>query len=194
MERGGLNGNCTYCITNIYFVGHSVGGDIGTLLCDSDIKNIIKKFINIEGDITQYDDFITREACEAEKKGAFNDWFYNRLMNDLVLNQWGREYQSVLRYYKSLKLCRIEAFKSTALELRKLKNALKGKYTSIIGDKYISLKIPKIFIYGKKSIDKRSIDFLKNNNLEYKEYENAGHWVMIDEAEDFYSFLYKFIS
>jgi len=115
-------------------------------------------------------------------------------MNDLVLNQWGKAFPSCLRYYESLKLCQPQAFKANALELYELKNALPGKYKSQLGKIYASLTVSKVFCYGTKSIDERSIQFLRDNNLRFEEFSEAGHWVMIDQAEEFYSFLLEFLS
>lgn len=175
-------------------IGHSLGGDLATLLCNSDKKRNIRKCVNIEGDVTQYDDFITREAIEAEKNNDFENWFIDRYMNDLVLNQWGKAFPSRLRYYESLKLCRTQAFRANALELYELKNSIPGKYKSQLGKIYASLTVSKVFCYGLKSIDERSIQFLKDNDLRFEEFAEAGHWVMIDQSEKFYSFLLEFLS
>ena len=175
-------------------IGHSLGGDLTTLLCNSDKEGMIEKYVNIEGDVTQYDDFITRDAVEAGKNNEFENWFVDRYMNDLVLNQWGKAFPSCLRYYESLKLCQPQAFKANALELYELKNALPGKYKSQLGKIYASLTVSKVFCYGTKSIDERSIQFLRDNNLRFEEFSEAGHWVMIDQAEEFYSFLLEFLS
>lgn len=181
-------------VKELNVIGHSLGGDLATLLCNSDEKRIIRKCVNIEGDITQYDDFITREAVEAEKKNDFENWFIDRFMNDLVLNQWGKAFPSCLRYYESLKLCRTQAFRENALELYALKNAIPGRYKSQLGKIYASLAIPNVFCYGTKSIDERSMQFLRDNNLRFEEFTEAGHWVMIDQSEKFYSSLLEFLS
>lgn len=179
-------------LKDVYVVGHSVGGDLGTILCNTDSTKVIKKFVNIEGDITQYDDFITREGMEAESINQFEEWFFNRYMNDLVLNQWSKDSLACKRYYESLKLCQPEAFRANVKELYKLKNFLAGKYKSQLGETYTNLDIEKVFCYGSKSIDQRSVQFLKDKNLSFKEFD-AGHWVMIDQSEQFYQFLIDFI-
>jgi hypothetical protein len=37
---------------DLIIIGHSMGGDIATLLCASDKRNMIVKFVNIEGGLT----------------------------------------------------------------------------------------------------------------------------------------------
>lgn len=58
---------------------------------------------------------------------------------------------------------------------------------------YCSLSMPKVFCYGTKSVTSGTIDFLEVNKLEYQAFDDACHWLMIDKAKEFYSFLYEFI-
>ena len=50
-------------VHDLIIIGHSMGGDIATLMCASGRKNIIKKFVNIEGNITQFDLFYFSGSC-----------------------------------------------------------------------------------------------------------------------------------
>ena len=43
----------------LILVGHSMGGDIATLFCREAPENIIKGYVNVEGDITRFDVFIS---------------------------------------------------------------------------------------------------------------------------------------
>ncbi len=181
-------------INDIIVIGHSMGGDIATLLCASDQKNIIKKFVNIEGNITQFDLFISREAVKAAEDGNFTHWFYDEFMRSKVIEDWGQKYPSCRRYHSSLRYCRTEAFLANARELFNRNTVLPGKYKSETGRIYCSLSIPKVFCYGAESVSSGTIDFLKENNLEYQAFEDAFHWLMIDKVDQFYSFLYGFIS
>ncbi len=181
-------------IHDLIVIGHSMGGDIATLLCDSDKNKKIVKFVNIEGGLTQYDLFISQEAVKAEETGNFTHWFHDEFMMAKVLGSWGQKYPSCRRYYSSLRYCRPEAFLANARELCKRSTALPGQYMSKTGRKYCSLSIPKIFCYGTESISSGTIDFLKENSLEYKAFDDAFHWLMIDKPKEFYSFLYEFVS
>jgi hypothetical protein len=171
-----------------------MGGDIATLLCASDKKNKIIKFVNIEGNITQYDLFISQEAVKAAEDGDFTHWFHNEFMKEKVCEDWGQKYPSCKRYHSSLRYCRTDAFLTNARELCQRNTALSGKYRSKTGRIYCSLSIPKVFCYGTESVSSGTIDFLKENELEYQVFEDAFHWLMIDKANGFYSFLYEFVS
>jgi len=181
-------------IHDLIVIGHSMGGDIATFLCASDRKNIIKKFVNIEGNITQYDLFISREAVKAAEGGNFTHWFHDEFMTATVLENWGQKYSSCRRYHSSLHDCRPEAFLANARELFNKNTELPGKHKSETGRIYCSLPILKVFCYGTESISSGTVDFLDENELEYKAFDNSFHWPMIDRANEFYSFLYEFVS
>jgi pimeloyl-ACP methyl ester carboxylesterase len=180
-------------INDLIIIGHSMGGDIATLMCASDRKNIIKKFVNIEGNITQFDLFISREAVKAAEDANFIHWFNDEFMKSKVIDVWGQKYPSCRRYHSSLHNCRAEAFLANAREIFNKNTVLPGKYKSETGRIYCSLSIPKVFCYGTESTSSGTIDFLKENNLEYQAFDEAFHWLMIDKASEFYSFLYEFI-
>lgn len=182
-------------IKDFYLVGHSVGGDLGTLMCETLEKNkMIKKFVNIESDITQYDAFITKGGKKAEEEGIFESWFKKDFCIETVLNQWAKNSESCQRYYKSLQMCKIEAFRSNTLELYDFKTSVSDEFTSALGFKYLNIEIPKVFCYGSHGSDERSIQFLKQNNQDFIEFRNSGHWVMIDAVKDFYPFIYEFFA
>ena len=181
-------------IRDLIVLGHSMGGDIATFLCASDRKNVIKKFVNIEGNITQYDLFISREAVKAAEEGNFTHWFHDEFMTATVLDDWGQKYPSCQRYHSSLRDCRPEAFLANARELFNKNTELPGKNRSETGRIYCSLSIPKVFCYGTESVSSGTVDFLDENELEYKAFDNSFHWPMIDKAREFYSFLYEFVS
>jgi len=180
-------------ILDLIVVGHSMGGDIATLLCASDKNNRIVKFVNIEGNITQNDLFISQEAVNAVEAGNFTHWFHDEFMKAKVLEDWGQKYPSCRRYHSSLRDCRPEAFLANARELCQRNTALPGKYKSETGRIYCLLSIPKVFCCGTESISSGTVDFLKEKKLKYQAFNGAFHWLIIDEAKEFYSFLYEFI-
>ena len=180
-------------IHHLIVIGHSMGGDIATLFCASDKNNKIVKLVNIEGGITQYDLFISQEAVNAAEAGNFTHWFHDEFMTATVLENWGQKYSSCKRYHSSLRDCNPEAFLANARELCQRNTALPGKYKSETGRIYCSLSIPKVFCYGTESVPSGTLDFLKESKLKRQAFDGAFHWLMIDRAKEFYSFLYDFI-
>jgi pimeloyl-ACP methyl ester carboxylesterase len=186
IERMNING--------LTVIGHSMGGDIAAILCDSDQRNVIKKFVNIEGNITQFDLFISSNAVKAAEDANFEHWFYEEFMKSIVFDDWAQKYSSCQRYYASLWYCRTKAFLANAEELCKRSMALPGKYKSEFGKSYCSLTVPKMYCYGTESISSGTVDFLKEEGLKYQIFDGIFHWPMIDKASEFYSFLYEFVS
>ncbi len=179
-------------LENLIVVGHSMGGDLTTLLCQSDKTGVIKKYVNIEGDITQFDLTISKAAVNANKRGLFDKWFESGLKKKVVFDSLGH-LRSGRIYFASLSFCRPEALLENAIELVERNNNMDGKFKSEIGKIYSELSIPSVFCYGTESLSKESIEFLKLNNLETKAFDGIGHCPMTDCSEEFYSFLYKFI-
>lgn len=171
-------------------IGHSMGGDLATLFCAADQKHQIKKQINIEGDVTQSHLFVSRKAVEAYQRNEFKEWFAN--YKEKIFRKLGHQ-EAARRYYASLWFARWQAFLSNSLELVERNTALSGKYQSEIGEIYRKLSIPKIYCYSSQSVPPLVITFLNEMNLERKLFENASHWLMIDQKEEFYSFLFDYV-
>lgn len=179
-------------IERLIAVGHSLGGDITTLFCNSDRKGKVRKFVNIEGDITQFDLFISGQAVEAANRGEFKEWFESVFMEQKIYAELGNQYESCRRYYASLHFARQHAFLANARELYDRNTSVEGEYKSEIGRIYCSLKIPKVFCYGTKSISPKTVRFLERMGLERKSFPGASHWLMVDAKEEFYSFLHDY--
>jgi len=179
-------------LNDIVLIGHSMGGDLTTLLCQADSDGIIRKYVNIEGDVTQYDLFISRKAVEADNENRFQEWFDIELLQEMIFKQSG-QFRSSQLYYASLNFCHRDAFLENARELVQRNTNLPGQYKSEIGQIYCSLPVPRIFCYGSLSLSDRTLAFLNENNMETMKFQGAGHSPMVDKAEEFYAFLHKYI-
>ena len=178
---------------SIILLGHSMGGDITTLMCHENRDSVIKKYINIEGDVTQNELFISSKAVEADRKGQFDHWFENVLKYRTIFKKLGHLRSSRL-YFSSLNFCRKEAFLQNARELVERNTCLDSEFKSEIGEIYRNLDLPRVFCYGGKSCSKETIDFLKQHKMKVKGFKDAGHAVMVDAKEEFYRFVTEFIS
>jgi pimeloyl-ACP methyl ester carboxylesterase len=188
-------------VEELIVIGHSLGGDLTTLFCKEYMdKIVIKKYINIEGDITPYELFFSGQAVEAfEKLGeeGFETWLREEFMNSVYYKYADQLGESCQRYYASLSFCRPDAFRKNARELcerNRESNGKKGR--SEIGETYleISKKLDTIFCYGTESLNSDTICFLKEHKkLKTLAFEGSGHWVMIDRKDEFYDFLYDYI-
>jgi pimeloyl-ACP methyl ester carboxylesterase len=176
-----------------YIIGHSLGGDIGTFMAASDSKNMIKGFVNIEGDLTAHDIFFSNKVVSAAEGGNFAKWFDTDFKEELVLKSWGGRWPSCRRYYASLQFARPEAFLANAKEIYQKNQVLPGCRECLTGLTYAGLKIPRVFCWGSESLAKGTLEFLESASLQHRKFEPAFHWPMIDQAERYYSFLSDFI-
>ena len=178
---------------SFYVVGHSMGGDIGTLMASSDTRRRIKGLVNIEGDLTPHDIFFSNRVVSAAEEGSFTEWFEKEFKEEIVLKGWGSKWSSCRRYYASLQFARPEAFLANAKEIYEKTQALPGRRECLTGFTYAALKMPKIFCWGSESLARGTQEFLEFASLRHRKFEPAFHWPMIDQAERFYAFLSEFI-
>ena len=179
-------------LQRVIAAGHSMGGDITTMLCNSDTAGVIRKYISIEGDVTQYDLTISRATVKALDRFDFERWYEHDFKQKLV---WGKlgALRSGRLYYASLAFCRVEAFVANARELVRRNSSLEGKFKSEIGEMFLNLDLPKVFCYGTKSLARSSLRFLTENNIPLRAFEGAGHSPMSDYPDEFYKFVREYI-
>lgn len=182
-------------IEELVVVGHSLGGDITVLFCRSDKKRVIKKYINVEGNLTELDLFLSGRVVKAAEENDFDEWFENKFMDQIVFEGWAKDPGPNRLYYASLRFCRPEAFLANARELVERNTNLTGqKYISEIGKMYCDLNLPKVYCYGTESLPGEVINYLDENNLASKIFNGAGHMIMTQQPHEFYSFLHGFVT
>lgn len=182
-------------LRRITVVGHSLSGDIATVLASRDRSGRIDSVVNVEGTITPSDSFICNRAAQAAEGGfcVFETWFRERFCQETVFEGWAREGESGRRYYASLRFCDPGAFLACAIELYSRNRDADTRGLSGIGAIYAMVPVQKRFIYGTRSLSATSSGLLAQLGME-RHALPAGHWVMIDAAPAFYRLLCSFIS
>lgn len=177
-------------IPTFFLAGHSMGGDLATHLSAS-ISNRVQGLINIEGNITPSDVFISRQAVNADELGDFERWFTEEFMDKRVLNDWGEQRDSAKRYFSSLWFCRPQAFLLNAREVCKRNSAPSDTSATETGLKFIQIRVPKVYCWGGK-FNKQTEKLIENERITSWGFEDASHWPMIDKEEKFYRLLAQF--
>lgn len=183
-----LENSLHFDFKNIVLIAHSMGSIHATLICDSVLKNRINAFVNVEGSITQYGSFI----CETVMSIAENDrmsWFDDFKK---TIYQEGIKTISLRSYYASLQFCQPQAFFQNAIEMREQSLALHAKFSSIMGEKYAALSLPKIYCYG-DSLAKETLKFLDENQLNSQYFPSPNHFLMSECKEEFAKFLKEYV-
>lgn len=179
-------------ISEFYLVGHSMGADIGTHLVANDPTRV-RGFINLEGNLTRSDVFISKEAISAYERGEFEKWFRSDFMNQIVLEDWGRTWISCKRYYASLWFCRSDAFLASALEVNKRNSVSTDTSETETGLLFRDITIPKVYCWG-GALSEPTKKFIEDESIPIWGRTDAFHWLMIDKQEEFYEFVSKFCS
>ncbi len=177
------------CLQDVVLVGHSMGGDLATLACQTDPTRI-RKLVNVEGDLTPHDIFISSLAVAADYRGEFLSWLRHDFQENRVLQEWGTKWKSCRRYYASLCFCQPEAFRVSAHGIVARNKPRAGREDSEVGEIFGSLELPKVFCWGSESLHESSRAYLSRNSaISNRCFNGAFHWPMIDQPTEFYRFL-----
>ncbi len=179
-------------VSEFNLVGHSMGGMIGTQFCDQHSDRILS-FVNIEGDLTSDSRFIVESAIQSDIKGRFEKWLRDEFAKELVIG-FCHQWPSTVRYLASLNMCQSKAFLDSAYEIDKLIEPHPDGKIAMIGKTYLELKTPRVFCWGTESLSDVAREFLDNANLSNKGFSGSFHWVMLDQTDQFYSFLSEFLT
>ena len=178
-------------VGRVNVIGHSMGGDIGTLFCQQRPDRAVS-FVNVEGDLTPADLFISDQAVAAESEGRFVEWLREDFSLGKVLH-WSMDWPSCVRYLASLSMCHDPAFLQSAREICALNQAALDRNAGAIGEAYRHLRVPRVYCWGSKSLSEESQEFLRDSGLANQPFSNSFHWVMLDQQELFYGFLAGFL-
>ncbi|MCP4546464.1 MAG: alpha/beta hydrolase [bacterium] len=171
----------------VLLIGHSLGGGLGSLLCAADGEERIKGYINVEGNLTHADLFLSGQAVAHDKIDDFHDWFDRVFRRERKWRILGRNSRSTRRYFKSLAGCNPDVFLAMSHELVERGGPSEEHPVSELADLYLSLTLPRLFCYGGQSCPQETEHFLKSNNLDRLLFIKATHGLMIDETEMFYT-------
>lgn len=178
-------------ISNFVLIAHSMGGIHATLLCESNLKQQIKAFINVEGSITQFGSFIAENMIASIENESFSSW-YEQFKQAKIYANLALQNSSIRPYYASLEFCNPEAFFKNATEMYKMGHQLAGKYTNIIGLKYSELTLPKIYCYG-DSMCKETLEFLNEHHLASRYFSCKNHFLLSECLEEFVTFIQNYV-
>ncbi len=179
-------------VTKFNLVGHSMGGIIGTQYCKQYSDRVLS-FVNVEGDLTSDNRFVVESAIRSDTEGHFEKWLRNDFAQQQLMSichQW----PSTVRYLASLNMCESKAFLDSAYEIDKLIEPLADEKTAKIGKTYLELKTRRVFCWGVESLSDTAREFLDMTNLDNKGFAESFHWVMLDQTDQFYNFLFDFLT
>ena len=179
-------------VAETHLVGHSMGGDIGTLFCQRQGDRVLS-FVNIEGNLMADNRYVVEQALQAEADGRFEEW----LRDDFALQQvigLCHRWPTTVRYLASLQMCRGRAFADSVHEIDALLAPSAGSNVALIGRAYRELTTPRYYCAGEASLAQNARRFLKDAGLRHRVFGESFHWVMLDRTVSFYRSLAEFIA
>ena len=174
-------------LREITLVGHSMGGDLGTLMCEQNRDGRIRRFLNLEGNLCRSDMFLSSNAAQFEEMGLLDNWLRDVLKEDIVAKGVGAS-RSLRSYHASLSLANADAFRCNAVEMNRLNQPTPDGATEL-GRRFLNLDLPKIFCWGEQSLHASTRVLLEQTQPPNLRFNRAGHWVMLDRPRAFYEFL-----
>ncbi|MCB2211696.1 alpha/beta hydrolase [bacterium] len=187
-------------------VGHSLGGLIATYLVraieQAEAKPTEEKvhepvrllgLINVEGNLTGADAFISSRATRADQRGHFDEW-YEAFVRTSYEGLWADANPHLKHYPDSLRMADPTAFLADCHEMVALKTRTDGDSgENEAGGEYLKIRSPKLYVYGTESIPQITLDFLARNELNKVVVDGAGHWAMHDDPDRFINLLLEWL-
>lgn len=157
----------------VVIVGHSMGGVLGLLLCES-YPELVQGFINVEGNISPED--CTLSAVVTQHSQEYVKGCGLQVILQDVCNQVSGK--AISDYHSRLASCNPDVYYSNSEELVETSKSLIKKLMAI--------QVPHIYLFGMSNgISERSRQVLAKVGVKNYGIENAGHWLFIDQKDMF---------
>jgi pimeloyl-ACP methyl ester carboxylesterase len=140
-----------------------------------DLGRSVRGYVSVEGNLTREDAFLTGMSRDFDDAGDFYDhlakMFLPMTQADPSLRRFTAGFlsadpESVLAWGRSC----AEATGETKA-----------------GDEFRGLDIPTLFVWGEKSLPEMSREYIERHKMNTLSFPDAGHNVMVDDPEGFYS-------
>ena len=179
-------------LRDVILVGHSYGGMLGTFLSARDTEGRIRKFLNVEGGIERDTAIQSLHALSVlDGYGGdmkrFGHWLREGGFKKSALED--NESPSMIKYFDSVVECDPKAFAETAREICAALESPGNGRMNVVAQVYGDLKIPKVYCVGTRPVMDSARKLLEENGLEYRLFNVASHWLMLDAKDEFYPFI-----
>ena len=160
----------------VNLVAHSLGGLIGTWVCQS-LREKVNYYFSIEGNLTEADSYFSSKPLNYETAEAFSAAF-----NKEVFEKAKKE-ERYRRYYSSLRFASPKGMRNWSFTSQEF---IKGNKC---GQEFMDLNCNKVYIWGDPDTPEETQEFLKRNDIPNKLYKGIGHWHMMENPIELYSYL-----
>jgi len=166
-------------IEKVHIIGHSLGGAVGTILLKP-LQDIIISFINLEGNLTLADSSITKEVV-GYSFDEFRKEKYQQI-KDSIKNS-----DELSAGFRSRCLEKVPDYTFYKTSQSIIKWISDNELLRLFKDS----SCKRLYIYGDKNAFKKSIVPV---NVQKIEIPNAGHFMLLDNAEATYTAIEDFLN
>jgi pimeloyl-ACP methyl ester carboxylesterase len=158
-------------------------GGLVALLFAEKYQNMVRSFINIEGNLSPDDCFFSRIAAKYE-----SDRFTERVFSRFRKNLARSENKGIREYAKSLET-------NTSLRAYHEYSCSLVDYCDNGGliERFVALKVPKLFIYGSENRELRYKPRLKEAGITMAEVPESGHFPDCDNPDALYRIIADYV-
>lgn len=167
----------------VTLIGHSMGGLIALLFAER-YPGMVSVLINVEGNLSPGDCFFSRSVADYGPGGFTEEAFCEFVRNLSQSDKRGvREYATTLR-----KSADRNAYADYSISLVACCDSLD------LLDRFLSLKVPKLFIYGSQNCRLPYLSELKESDCTVREVPESGHFPAYDNPREYYTIISDFIN
>lgn len=175
-------------------VGHSWGGDVGSLMCSMDDGRTIRQFINVEGGVHVENILLSKiitKKYQDYNASEFSGWVRGAGFAEQFSFRWG--HSAGVKYLSSVRRCSPIALGEAAQEIYSQHQTQDSRGVVEWGRIYEKLSIPTVYLWGEKSLAgcQRAQEFIRG--LDNISFPGANHWLQND-PHAFYKLLRTLIS
>jgi pimeloyl-ACP methyl ester carboxylesterase len=163
----------------LILVGHSMGGVIGTLLCENPeaLGRRLAAFVNVEGNVSPSD---CTNSATAARYGldAFLAHGYDALGDEIY--RLGASDRAHRAYYPSLRLADPRSYHRDSCEL------VEASARRDLARRLGALDLPRVYVHGRPGgTQAGSLRLLDDAGVERITVDEAGHWPFVDQPRVF---------
>ncbi|WP_024772049.1 alpha/beta fold hydrolase [Aquimarina macrocephali] len=160
----------------VNIVAHSIGALIGTWVCQQ-LVNKINYYINIEGNLTEADSYFSSKPLQYTTAAEFIESFEKEVFENAIKEE---RYK---RYYSSLRFAEPQGMRNWAITSQEY---IKDNQC---GFEFKKLTCNKVYIWGDLDTPKETQEFINEQYIPNKLYTGVGHWHMIENSKNFYTYI-----
>jgi pimeloyl-ACP methyl ester carboxylesterase len=165
----------------IHIVGHSMGGGIALLLIDK-MLNKTKSFTNLEGNLIRHDSYLSGYILKKYTYEDFKIHGFDEIIEEISISK-DKNSQLVASWVE-----RTEPYSF----YRSSESLVEWSNSNRFFELFMNLDLPKIYVFGDQNADLPVLQKL-GRKLKTVSISNSGHFMMLDNPQEFYNKVLQFI-